>query len=108
MNKGFKRIIVAAVFYVIPAVGTANVIAEEAAIEVARQYVLKELNWQCGEFIIGLEKYHLREPNPEIIMIRASHQEDIEREPPRPGGGKSLSIEIDRNSMEIVFVGGYQ
>ncbi len=87
-------------------VSSAQISPEQRAIDVAKQYVLKTLKWKCGEFIIQPDDFILEESDSTYIVLRATHEDD--HRTTIPGGGKSVQIHVDKSSMEIVKVLGYQ
>lgn len=101
-----NKFIVLAILWSVSFMSFALDSSEEKAFDVAKQYVLNELKWNCGEFIIELEGFILGEINTNTIILRAKHKDDDHTA--TPGAGKSIQIHVDKYSMEIIKVLGYQ
>jgi hypothetical protein len=101
-----SKFIVIAIIWSVSFMSTAQGSQEEKAFDVAKEYVLKELKWNCGEFIIELDDFALGEINAEAIILRATYKSD--NSTTIPGAGKSIQIHVDKSSMKIIKTLGYQ
>ncbi|MDR8523178.1 hypothetical protein [Shewanella fidelis] len=80
--------------------------AELRAIDVASDYVRSNLKWDCGEYIVDIDRYMLVSASKNEIIIRATHRDDIYSN--QPGSGHSVQITVDGNDWTVISVLKYQ
>ena len=78
---------------------------QDAALEVARQYVKTTKQWPETEFHLEFLRQEGTAESP-VLIIDAVHHDDLQ--PVKKGGGKSVQLHVDMNERRVTKELAYQ